>query len=108
MHIVGPKSRLHLTDVSLLQYQHTKPRLPYSAADRERKIALNHVFVESILKPLFTTCDFELLHHTLCVYAYAHRGYFHAVVKHVVVKDYVAVQVPVIVVGCASVVRLAV
>ena len=60
------------------------------------------------LTPVITAGLGKLLVHALGVYADTHRGYLHRAVQHVIVKQYIAVEFPVVIVGGASVVLFAV
>lgn len=101
----------------LLQQQHAQAALTDASAYRAWQFAVEKGFVERQLGSFGTTSEFELVPERLGAYTYAHRRDLEGYVKHMVPYDYVTVQAgvallvlgaPVVIVGGASVVRLAV
>ena len=92
----------------LLKQQHAQSGLPDSPANREGQFSRHHFAVIAVGKPVRGTGDFQLTFETFGVDANAHGRNFQTLAQHFVVKEYVAVQAPIVVIGRSAVVRLAV
>ena len=60
------------------------------------------------LTPVITAGLGKLLVHAFGVYADTHRRYLHCAIQHVVIEQYIAVELPVVIVGGAAIVLFAV
>ena len=94
--------------MSLTQQQHAETGLADTTADGKGQLTVEQHLMEWQLTPVITASLGKLLVHALGVYADTHGGYFHRAVQHVVIEQYIAVELPVIIVGGASVVLFAV
>ena len=94
--------------MSFAQEEHADTRLANTAADRVRQLAVQHSLLERKLRAVLAAGLHELFREGLLVDADAHRGQLKRDVEHGVVDDDVGIQRPVVVVGRAAVMRLAV
>ena len=92
----------------LFEQQHTEPRLPDAAADRERQFAVKQRLVEGQRCPLLAMRLPKLRPKRRRIYTHAHAGDLQRAVQHGVVKQDVTVQLPVVIVRRAPVMRFAV
>ena len=103
-----PYGGLHFADVRLFKHEHAKAGLAYTSAYSERQFAVEQRLMERQLRTFLAMRRSKLLFHGFLINPYAHAGYFKFAVQHAVIKYYVAVEFPIVVVGCAAVVRFAV
>ena len=90
----------------LAQKIHTEPALTNTAADGIRQFLVQDRLLERQLRAFRTACQRKLSFHRVRVNANAHRGKFKGSVEHLVPKDDIAVQFPVIIVRRTAVVSL--
>lgn len=106
-HFGRPVGGLHLTDVCLAQKEHAKTGLTDTAACGIRKLSRKKCAVERKLCALGTAAESELTAHSLLIYTDTHRGQLQSDIENRIVYKNIAVERPVIVIGRASVMRLA-
>ena len=105
--LVVPYGGLDLADVSVAHQQHAETALSDAAADGEGELASEQRLMEGELAPLLAASDLQLPVEGFGTDADAHAGELEGTAEHLVVEQYIAVEVPVVVVRSASVVRLA-
>ena len=103
-----PDAGLHLADMGCAEQEHTKAGLTYTAAHRQRKLALKKAFMEGEIFSLLKSSFAELRKKRFPINSDTHRGNFKGQVKGLVIKDYISVKRPIIIVGRAAAVGLAV
>ena len=101
-----PDAGLDLTDVSATHHKHAKTRLTDTAANGKRKLIIEKHPVEGEGATVITARERQLTVERFTVNTDSHRGDLKGAVKHLVPEEKVAVELPVIVVGSASVVGL--
>ena len=88
--------------------EHTKAGLTYTAAHRQGKLALKKAFMERKIFSFLKSSFAELRKKRFPINSDTHRGNFKGQVKGLVIKDYISVKRPIVVVGSAAAVRLTV
>ena len=105
--IVVPDGCLHLADMRLAEKQKRKSRLADTAADGERKLAVQEHLVIRKLTAVIAMGDGKLLIEGLGVNSYAHGAELDCTVEPIAPEHDIAVQAPIVIIGSSAVVRLA-
>ena len=116
-HVGGPDAGLNLADVRLAQIEHAQPRLPDAATDGQRELAVQQTAVEKQFLAVFGARESQLPQERILVDPDAHGGKLESRFENGIVDEDVAIKSfetslvgrrPVVVVGSAAVVSLAV
>ena len=71
-HIMRPNGRLNLTNMSLVQEEHTHPGLTYAAADRIWQFAVQKCLLERQVGVILAAADLELTAECILIYPDTH------------------------------------
>ena len=105
--VLVPDGGLHFADVGLAQQQHAQAGLADAAAHRQGELAFQQHLVERKLAALVAARQRQLTIQRFRADANAHRGDFQRTIQNRVIEQDIAVHLPIVVVRCAAVVRLA-
>ena len=86
--------------------QHAQTALTDAAAHGQGQLVVQHHLVERQLPAGIAAGQRQLTAHGFCVYADTHRAQLHGTAQNFVPNQNIAVQRPVVIVGCPTVVRL--
>ena len=102
-----PDRALYFSDVRFAQIEHTDTGLADTAADRERQVIFQNSLLKRVLGALLAAGELQLSLLCVGIDANTHGRELQRDVQYRIIDDDIGIQLPVIIVRSASVVRLA-